>query len=211
MSVVDYIADHITKTGEIPYESISSNYDVVIGEGYEMVGKSTILEDIRKNISGITYRPNYEIVEFDDELGRSRRYMPGLCALDFFTQTKGEGNTLMLDRGICSWIVYGKHYHNQTPEVELKDVLNACSILFNNLRVLVIYKYHKSEEDARFIHTKSTESREVLDEYDEVDFDSYWKKYLEFDQLFKDSFKHVKCDILAIDSLNTVANNAKSI
>lgn len=194
----------ITDTSSMEY--LASNYDVIIFEGCDLVGKSTLLKKIKDSIKGISYRPTYELVEFNED--RSRRYLPGLCALDFFLQTKKKEDTLLIDRGILSWITYGQYYHGHSPEVELKEVIRRCNDLFNNLKVLIVYNYHESKDSAKVIHTSAMNDREELDIYDESDFDKYMELYNDLNSIFMESFTHADCDIIAVDSIN---NNVELI
>lgn len=206
LSSIDGIIYCASKEGRLPYSLICDQYDVVIYEGYDMVGKTTLLNKAMDSTSRcISYRPDYDIVEIPGVLDRATRFVPGLCVLDYYSQTFDPYKTLNIDRGVGSWIVYGTKYNGQHINAEpLKSAVQRFNTLCHKLNILIVYKYHKCKEDAQLIHQKSMSSRQELDAYDIDDFEQYWNSYLEFHEEYKKAFRYLNCHILAVDSMDTV-------
>lgn len=182
----------------INFYSALDFYDCIIVEGYECVGKSYFI-DILKKEGYPTYRPSYE-KGMDNIIERSQRALPGIIAVDAHIQNTLRTKPLILDRGLPSGLVYGQLLQGKTYR-DYTDMVN----LFKNTcgKVLVIYKYHSTREDAKIIHESAIKSREALDIYDTKEFEEYYNKYLSFEDKFMEVFKFLGCDVLGINSLNT--------
>ena len=173
--------------------NLISDYDIVIFEGFEMVGKSTLIEKYKEmlaknHIDFIHHRPDYEgvlkgLVDYD------KYYLVGLSSFDALVQHKDRLTQLILDRSQPSNIAYsiGKC---QTG-VPMDDLRYAYEKLTHNLDVIVVHCNHLGGDDN--FHSaqekyKSAMSSRVgkLSEYDKYSsFSNYLKDYIKFEEIYK--------------------------
>lgn len=178
---------------EVLYNLLLSDYDIVIFEGFEMVGKSTLLDKYKEmlsnnNIDFIHHRPDYEgvlkgLVDYD------KYYLVGLSSFDALIKCKDRFTQIILDRSQPSNIAYsiGKC---QTG-VPLDQLRLAYEKLTHNLKVLVVHCNHLGGDDN--FHSaqekyKSAMSNRAgkLSEYDKYsDFNEYLKDYIKFEEIYK--------------------------
>lgn len=173
--------------------NLLKGYDVVIFEGFEMVGKSTLLESYKSILAEnyrdfIHHRPDYEgvlkgLVDYD------KYYLIGLSSLDALVRSKGRFTQIILDRSQPSNIAYsiGKC---QTG-VPLDKLRLAYEELTMNLEVLVVHCNHLGSDDnftsAQEKYKSAMSSRkDNLSEYDKYSsFSNYLKDYIKFEEIYK--------------------------
>lgn len=173
--------------------NLISEYDIVIFEGFEMVGKSTLIEKYKEMLSEnyrdfICHRPDYEgvlkgLVDYD------KYYLVGLSSFDALVQHKARRTQLILDRSQPSNIAYsiGKC---QTG-VPLDEIKYAYGRLTSNLDVIVVHCNHIGQDDnfhsAKEKYKSSMSSRVgKLSEYDKYNnFTEYLKDYIKFENIYK--------------------------
>lgn len=173
--------------------NLLKEYDVIIFEGFEMVGKSTLLEAYKSMLSEndrdfIHHRPDYEgvlrgLVDYD------KYYLVGLSSLDALVKSKDRFTQLILDRSQPSNIAYsiGKC---QTG-VPLDKLRLAYEDLTKNLDVLVVHCNHLGSDDnftsAQEKFKSAISSRkDNLSEYDKyTDFSEYLRDYIKFEEIYK--------------------------
>ena len=175
------------------YNLLLSGYDIVIFEGFEMVGKSTLLEKYKEmlsnsNIDFIYHRPDYEgvlkgLVDYD------KYYLVGLSSFDALLKCKDRCTQIILDRSQPSNIAYsiGKC---QTG-VPLDKLRLAYEKLTHNLNVLVVHCNHLGSEDnfksaqEKYKSAMSTRAGK-LSKYDTYSsFPNYLKDYIKFEEIYK--------------------------
>ena len=173
--------------------NLLNEYDVVIFEGFEMVGKSTLIDTYKSMLADnerdfIHHRPDYEgvlkgLVDYD------KYYLVGLSSLDALVRSKDRFTQLILDRSQPSNIAYsiGKC---QTG-VPLDNLRLAYEELTKNLDVLVVHCNHLGSDDnfssAQEKFKSAISSRkDNLSEYDKyTDFSEYLRDYIKFEEIYK--------------------------
>ena len=202
----------------LPTKDIWNNYDIIILEGYECTGKSTTAKVLRNNMYASTYRPSYEQLNIDEYLPRNERFLLGIAVIDNFLQNKRKNTPpLLLDRGIFSSIVYGNFYSLSDEELTvLQKGVESMRTLFDKCRVLVIYKYHPDIDSAKAVHEAMMKYRssDMIDKYDDTDFDKYLENYTKFNKMYIDSFKQFEVDVVGIQTetqSSVVINDTKLI
>ena len=205
MNKKDSITDIVNNgEGKLPWGILWKNYDIIIFEGYECTGKTTMLNIFKNSVDNVSYRPSYEKLGIDKYLDRSKRYILGISVIDQYLQTLSiSGNIkmspLVLDRSIFSAIAYNNYYGTE-DESSFEDACSAYSRLFNSCKVLVIYRYHPSKSVASLLHSSMIRSRSSLDTYDDETFSDYYKKYCTFDKLFRESFDEFNVDVIGVST-----------
>ena len=91
-------------------------YDIIVVEGYDGVGKTTFIRGLLPQINGIMYRPDYYYWESLNFPKKYRSFI-GASILDFLSSVpKNPGDPpIIFDRGVLSGMVYtnpivGKNY-----------------------------------------------------------------------------------------------------
>lgn len=168
------------------------NYKVIIIEGYEMVGKSTFIEslpvvfgsDYTNNHVKI-YRPSYESIKYDEVIGKGNRVVLGMSVLDYFYSNSDYMDTLIMDRGIVSSIVYRDMYNQDSGLTD--DVVDNYIDFISKVSPVIVYINHLNDATAKYKYDKSVEEREVIDQYDKFNtFEEYYESYKSFDNKFKE-------------------------
>lgn len=173
--------------------NLLTEYDVVIFEGFEMVGKSTLINEYKSMLADndrdfIHHRPDYEgvlkgLVDYD------KYYLIGLASFDALVRSRDRFTQIIVDRSQPSNIAYsiGKC---QTG-VPLDDLRYAYEKLTHNLNVLVVHCNHLGSEDnfqsAQEKYKSAMSSRAGnLSEYDKYNsFSNYLKDYIKFEEIYK--------------------------
>lgn len=180
-------------------------YDVVIFEGYEMTGKTSLLNELSQTFDNyvVDFRPSYETLNYSYIIDRPDRYIHGLHLFDFYRQNKLKGKLLpklFLDRNIHTGIAYGLGLQGKDISYYSQAIQNT-KMATEGLKVLVIYKYHKDEVSARrMFELANKDDSRILDKYDDTEFNTYWSNYKKFDNLFQQAFSELKFDIIGISS-----------
>jgi hypothetical protein len=85
---------------------ILKTYPIIIVEGWDCVGKSTLIERLRGTLKAEVYRPNY-IYWQSHNLPKSYRWVIGAGFLDVLSTGNVKlSSPLLIDRGILSGMVY---------------------------------------------------------------------------------------------------------
>ena len=102
-----------------------NQYDVIVVEGYDLVGKSTVIERLRVDIGAKIYRPDYNYWQ-GHHLPKQYRWVIGAGFFDGLSSRAFDLNSkLIIDRGILSGMVYttpsaGKGYKELLQRTGLK-------------------------------------------------------------------------------------------
>lgn len=173
--------------------NLLTEYDVVIFEGFEMVGKSTLIDEYKSMLADndrdfIHHRPDYEGV-LKGLVDYNKYYLVGLSSFDALVRSRDRFTQIILDRSQPSNIAYsiGKC---QTG-VPLDKLRLAYEELTKNLEVLVVHCNHLGSDDnftsAQAKYKSAMSSRkDNLSEYDKyTDFSEYLKDYIKFEEIYK--------------------------
>lgn len=167
-----------------------SKSDLVIFEGFEMVGKTTLLKRYidylsEFNIDFVAHRPDYDGV-LKGLFNYETYYLAGLASAEALVRENHNFRQVVLDRSEPSNIAYsiGK-CQTGSP---LDTIVRAYEKLTEGLTVTVIHCCSDSYNDyrsARVKYDKATKSRKELSEYDYYkSFDSYLKDYKKFESIY---------------------------
>lgn len=178
--------------------SIINDYDILVVEGYDMVGKSTLISNLVSIMSTldfhrvrpvVVFRPDYDNLCYDDVIDKSNRLVIGLSVLDFIRSDKNYNKLTIFDRGLPSGIVYSALYQD--------NKLNKCMIdsyidLYLNMKTCILYINHESKSSAMVKYNKSILDNNHEDDYDKFSsFDEYYSTYLKFNKEFISTISRV--------------------
>lgn len=161
---------------------------ICIVEGFDMVGKSLYVSRFMSKYK--QYTPNHDLT--DMTVGRGKSWVIGYGIIDFLSQVHDDNNSnVVINRGICSSIVYGDIYEN--GEVGPETISYYKNSKFFHENVDILYFCHSSKNIAEIIYNKSqsrsVNPNEISAKYDKFkSFEDYWKTYCEFDEAFRRSF-----------------------
>lgn len=188
-----------------PMIDLMDEYDVFIFEGFEMTGKTYMIDQMSKEMFDLDYYPyqdkvDWSVIYSDKILKRGNRYILGLRDIDNFGYNHADHEKMLLDRSIASSYVYQQFYAQDHDYDSFDDVVESFNNIINknNIKVLFIYKYHYSIKDAKTIYNKSNSDSNHEDKYDKFSsFEDYYRTYCKFHRLFFDffhryGFKYIK-------------------
>ena len=114
-------------------------YDIIVVEGYDGVGKTTFIRGLLPQINGIMYRPDYYYWESLNFPKKYRSFI-GASILDFLSSVpKNPGDPpIIFDRGVLSGMVYtnpivGKNYQYLISKSGRKLLVLICGFLILRL------------------------------------------------------------------------------
>ena len=161
--------------------------DIVVFEGFEMTGKSTLAEYIQSTYSpSYLYRPDWEGILDTNILSRGNRYIPGISVVANWSDMK----SLNLIRS------------------DLKLLLDRwMAVSVGNLKLIFLHKSHSSEEEARIMYDITMRnSKNHTDIYDKFDnFKDYYEKYLLFEDCY-DRFYNSNLNPFKVIKLSSLTN-----
>lgn len=104
----------------------SKDYRVIVVEGYDGVGKGTVIDDITAFLTSVkVYRPDYNFWT-KHKLPKSHRWAINAAYLDILKQTKDyQESTILFDRGMMSGMVY----NDLSLSEDYKDLIDGLDIL----------------------------------------------------------------------------------
>lgn len=183
-------------------------YNVIILEGFEMVGKSTMSKLLRNKIANsILYRPNYE--DNYRYLTPDQYYIVGLASFEALSQVLDLNlDKLILDRGLPSNIVYSFGKSHVVPYPELHKIYKRMT---QDLAVAVVHCNHQDLESAITKYDSAIASRKELSEYDTyLKFEDYYEDYTRFEKYYDAAYDRIEedWDVFYIDPLRLVKEDA---
>lgn len=174
----------------------------IVFEGFEMTGKTHLLNQVKNAFdNAISYRPDWEGVFSDEVVSRGNRYIPGLVAADFFKKLDLTDKRLLIDRWVGVSYVYQKMY-NQTQDCsDFSEVIKSAKEITSGMKMIFVHKYHSSKEEARRMYNISVADNDHSDVYDKFEsFEDYWKKYLDFEELYEQFYRESGFPVIMISS-----------
>lgn len=191
---------------------IESKYDIVIYEGFDMVGKTYLLNKLMNSnddVVDVKYKPNWNIMN-DKVVSRGNRHIVGLAVIELFSDilnTSGRNLRLIIDRGLPSSVVY-KSLYNQKSDYDEDELIKAFNLSVDGSKVLIIHKNHKSKEDALKFYENAVSDNDHNDDYDVFgSFDDYYEKYLLAEELYNKIYNKLQefsnITIMKVDAYNT--------
>jgi hypothetical protein len=185
--------------------------DVIVFEGFEMTGKSTLAKQIANSyppLDTMIYRPDWESAMNDKVVSRGNRYIPGLTTIDFFKSIKSRSpltypGKLLLDRWMAVAYVYQKAYNQVSDNTDMDHLIKSHVDVAKGLDIIFLHKKHLSKEEAREMYniTMSTSS-EHEDIYDRFNgFEDYYRHYCKFESLYDEFYSLIPFDVYKISSL----------
>lgn len=176
-----------------------SKADIIVFEGFEMTGKSTLAHEIERRYKpNFLYRPDWEEVLPSSVVSRGNRYIPGIAMVDAWGDMMLDGiippgTKLLLDRWMASSLVYYEIYNQSADFKDMNSLVNAFKKSARDFKVLFIHKNHASREEARTMYdiTKKNSSSHN-DAYDHFNgFDDYFVNYLSFEKVYDKFYSDV--------------------
>ena len=169
---------------------------VIIVEGFDMTGKSVVLELVSNGIE--PYRPNYNIYDSWFE-SRESSFMYGLVQSETFKYLKTVNEPLpskyVYNRACGSWYVYSRLYDDQ-KEVPIEYCYNFIDNLIDcDADITFIYVRHKSRESANriFDYEASSYLGTHTEKYDKFKgFIEYLDTYTKATKLYGEFFKDIE-------------------
>lgn len=162
--------------------------EIVIFEGFEMTGKSTIMNMLCKdNDNFIAFHNNYDKLT-PEILPYQYRYVLGLHQIvdtKLYNSVTNSKFIPVLDRSIASSYVYNKLYNQGLSDSDMQEVVDLFRDVTKGMNVHFIHLSHESEFYASVLYGKSLKDNNHKDEYDRFSsFDEYWRRYLVAEELF---------------------------
>lgn len=182
--------------------------DIVVFEGFEMVGKSFLMKEIGKMFNlTISYRPDWEGAMSDSVISRGNRYIPGLAVVDFWKNASGNfyGSTprLLIDRWIAVSYVYQSMYSQKNDLATQEALIESAKLVVDDLNIIFIHKKHASEEDAKamyeFTMSRSKEHDDIYDKFH--DFEEYYQHYLQFEDCYEEFYRRSGFPVVFLSSI----------
>lgn len=160
---------------------------VVVVEGFDMVGKSTWVNEVLGTYQ--QYTPDHDLT--DSTVGRSNSWTIGYGIFDLLSQVGYSGEGIVINRGVASSYVYPQIY-NQNP-LDLQVIEWYKGNKFFKEETSVLYFFHESQESARVIYENSQKRQKnpnkLSDKMDQFkDFEDYWSTYTKAHRLFVEAF-----------------------
>lgn len=181
----------------VPVVGAIRQSDAVVFEGFDMTGKSYLLDTIKSELGNKVwnYRPDWEGCLSDKVVSRGNRYIPGIALFDVWNNLVSNSGskleiTLLLDRWLASPYVYGMLYDQETDYETFSDMIIAHEKAVGDLKVVFIYKCHKDIDEAKRFYDMSTKDSAHEDGYDKFEsFDDYYYNYCKADTLYHNFFR----------------------
>lgn len=198
-----------------------NNYDIIIFEGYEHVGKTYLMDKLQTRelrFRDITrhspeYCKKYGITHSD-------MYKVGLIAIRIALHTmdiafKHMDNysmyspLLYLDRSLASTIVYNT-LSNQKEVIDIDKLIEQYKEVFRGRKVLIVHVSHYNTESMDELLKASISKPDDYDKF--ADFNDYARKYCKFESAFDDAYKLMKSKGMDFDivyALNEYGGDVK--
>lgn len=176
--------------------------NTVIVEGFEMVGKSTMIENLLVRDNGfVNYHATHDLT--DRTVGRNNSWTIGYGVLDFLSQYDKEPYKrfdlrVAIDRGVFSSYVYQKLY-GPVSDLNYKIVDWYKRNNFFHEGVTHLYVKPADETVSRMLWDKSRERPEnpnfLSNKYDKFSsFEEYWEMFKKADELFEEAYQLMKVE-----------------
>ena len=183
----------------------------VVLEGFEMVGKSYLLNGIKEkyeeyNQPVLAYRPDWEGSLNDKVISRGNRYIPGIVLFDIWKNLNSTSKPkLLLDRWLASTYVYSIMYDQEQDCKYISDMIKGHEdAVGSDMKLIFIYKCHKNNDEAREFYDMAINDNDHSDKYDKFeDFEDYYRNYEKADALYRNFFKSMcKFKVYCISSID---------
>lgn len=199
MKTVSYIYDIYELSEYLSRSAYDHEYKLFIFEGFDGVGKSSIIKSLTNFKYGIRDKSNrtyiLDVFNFDwsnTEPDPNLRYKHGpmlirtLKTLDYPYDTTGSVNRIgLVDRWLFSSIVYDKFYNNYKLETEISKSIDYSFSLKANFKICpILVEVEKNDLKELFRKSQSRKDNEPYDEFD--DFEEYYDSYLQFTEEYRE-------------------------
>ena len=170
--------------------------DIVVVEGFDMVGKTHFMNTYSEFNNYSYYHPNYYTV--DKVLGRDNAWTIGYGIFDMLSSLPASRlPSLLIDRGVLSSYVYGKMFNTELPEEVI--MYYKDSNFYHELVDNIIVR-HSSKKSASKLYDLSKSrivDNDISSKYDTYSsFEDYYSNYLRSMDLFREA-----CDLMNIKPL----------
>lgn len=196
----------IRNLNEIENLHVEGKANILFIEGYDKVGKSSIINNILANYKNVeAYQPSWSKFESPLRfLDKARDgYHIGISIVDFLSQlTHFPKNLIVIDRSIFSSVVYNDMYgsSNDVQHDVLKLFLKQVNAMKSKLNITYLIVEHKSRETARVFYNNTLGRMELVN-YDEF-FDYYDLHYTRFKELLEKEFESNITDYYKTNSID---------
>lgn len=189
-------------TNRITDKIKDNNSDIVILEGFEMTGKSTVISKLcEANDDLVVLNNNYDLLT-PSLLPYKYRFALGLSqlrAIDMINSSKHTNYIPIIDRSIVSSYVYNIIHSQGIPEDTMTRMINAFREMTKSKNVHIIHMYHDTVESAQLLYESSQKDNNHMDKYDQFNsFYDYYNNYLEANEKFEEFYSTYLSDNILV-------------
>lgn len=160
--------------------------NLIIVEGFDMVGKTSYLESIHSP----GYRPDYDMLDSFYERNLAGLFFFMQADLLYKTDLVKSDTKLTLDRSSVSGYVYSRIYPSDVSEfpseMVIESIKRMCSVFDT---VEIVHVIHSCRESAKQIYFQSHKDGSHLDKLDQFDsFDAYFRCYQNAESYYREIY-----------------------
>lgn len=173
--------------------------DIIIVEGFEMVGKSTAIKNLFVKEGYTSYHATHDLT--DITVGRNNSWTIGYGVLDFLKQYNQNflvhfPAKVVIDRGIFSSYVYQKLYGPEGDlDFKILDYYANDEFFHNEITHCYVRPANKAVARMLWENSKNRPKNPNIlsNKYDQFKtFEDYWEMYKKAEDLFFESYKIMK-------------------
>lgn len=166
-------------------------YDVVMVEGYEMVGKTTLVNKLSKEYNIAPLIVDYNLFN-RDVIHPNDRYILGLSSISTmmshpryrFHKYKDKKEFILMDRSLPSNLVYNEIYKDEKSYDRIELITESYIKLLKGKKILILHLQH-TDKDIFELYYNNSKDRPTNDDYDKfIGVDESWIDYKKCNELF---------------------------
>lgn len=185
---------------------IVNNYDIVVFEGHEMVGKSYLMNHVSQSLSD----KDINVVNIQKDWNclkcpKGNWYIPNLSLIESSEEILKNGGKMLMDRGLASSYVYMKYYNQESVLSTPEELLGMMKELNKKYKILYVHKFHPNMYEASHIFELSQDDSAHEDSYDNFKSEEdLFKESIKFNKLFSDFYAKSKSTVALVTSYSNV-------
>lgn len=185
---------------------IINNYDIVVFEGHEMVGKSYLMNHISQSLSN----KGINVVNIQKDWNclkcpKGNWYIPNLSLIESSEEILKSGGKMLMDRGLASSYVYMKYYNQESVVPTPETLIGIMKDLNKKYRILYIHKFHSNIYEANNMYLLSQDDLAHDDAYDNfTSGKDLMESSIEFNKLFSDFYAKSKSTVALVTSYSNI-------
>lgn len=176
-------------------------FRVIVLEGFEMTGKSTMIDALMKlleskyNYKCYYYHPDYRIYNKFDK-SRNIMWLNGITIYDFIesnlSELKDQNICIFIDRGVASSLVYSKitSGHDYSQYKDLIESYNSMKSITEYTTLILMKHKNKKLSEKVYYRGKARSSNEDRDNFES--FEEYSRQYSQYTKEYKEVIKMIK-------------------